>query len=151
MKKIILTLIVLVIGFVWWNQSHKCVLESQKVHKVVWPIIKAFSDHIDQYGFPKTLDDVQGINYTLITCQGNKKIKGCYGYENRRYIEIEEDTYSFSGYPYGKSQYLFSVVHNNTLCDYYFSLDKDKKGLDPMKNYSLPRCRLLCGITWWRM
>jgi len=147
MKRIILTLIILVIGFVWFFQPTECKLEKTKVHQFAIPIVKSIAKYIDKNGIPKSLDDV------LIPCKGNKRVNECYGSGDRRYFTLKKDAYSFFGNSYTADTYIFSIAHHNTKCEYKISLGKDKKILRGVKNFMIPRCWKSCGggVTWWRM
>lgn len=149
MKKFFLIVfIILLIGTIWKVFFTPCKLEKTKVHQIARPIVKAFANHIDKNGMPKSLDDVKGIKYTLVSCKGNQRVEGCYGSDDRRYFTLKKDEYSFWGYSHNEYIYSFSIVHNDTQCDYQIFLDKDKKGLSGMKNYSIPRCFITCPTLW---
>lgn len=156
MKKIILTLIVLVIGFAWWYQSHKCIVESVKVNRVVMPVIDTFAQYLETHDEIDTnIFKLETLLNSMVSCMKKETKTGCDEFNIIHKFDPKDEKYEFyidGGTEKNTRRIYLSVMHNTTLCDYTIYIENLKKnnGEVPL-NYRRSSCRLKCGTTWWRM
>ena len=156
MKKIILTLIVLVIGFVWWYQSHKCIVESVKVNKVVMPVIDTFAQYLETHDEIDTdIFKLEPLLNSMVSCMKKETKMGCDKFNITHKFDPKDEKYKF--YIDGRTSktkewiYVF-VYYHTTRCEYnIYTRELEKKHGEVPLNYRRSSCRLKCGITWWRM
>lgn len=150
MKKIILTVSVLVVGVWAMSFGGHCELESEKTHEVAIPVVEALAAYAEKNGIPNLdgFDQIEGIPYELKPCSEKPDLMECKVLKRGYYFQVEEEYYSIrmGGIPTKEDPIGFGVdiAHNYTDCSY--TIYRKKK---LSSTYLQPACSLIGTCAGW--